>query len=85
LSIDSVEVTEYYFSRMYRLVLDSIQSPIQGVSQASSLGVNWPGREIDHSPPSSVEVQNALGYIVASLIFFKEVHRSKSTFTFVVL
>jgi hypothetical protein len=32
--------------------------PIQKVMGAPSLGVNWPGREADHSPPSSAEVKN---------------------------
>jgi hypothetical protein len=55
---------------MYRWVLDPIQLPIQRASQAPSLGVNRPGREVDHSPQSSAEVKNALGYIVAPLTFF---------------
>jgi hypothetical protein len=38
------------------------QRPIQGVSGAISLGVKRPGREADHSPPSSAEVKNALSY-----------------------
>jgi hypothetical protein len=70
---------------MYRWVLDPIQSTIQGASQAPSLGVKQPGREVDHSPQFSAEFKNALVYMVAQLIFFKEVHRNKSTFTFVVL
>jgi hypothetical protein len=35
----------------------STQSPIQWVSGALSLGLKLPGREIDHSPPSSAEVK----------------------------
>jgi hypothetical protein len=34
------------------------QSPIQWVPGALSWGVKWPGREADHSPPSSAEVKN---------------------------
>jgi hypothetical protein len=34
------------------------QPPIQWVPGALSLGVKRPGREADHSPPSSAEVKN---------------------------
>jgi hypothetical protein len=64
------EVTEDYFSRMSRWVLDPIQEPIQGTLEAPFLELNRPGREVDHSLPSSAEVKNALSYIVAPLIFF---------------
>jgi hypothetical protein len=33
------------------------QPPIQWVPGTLSLGVKWPGREADHSPPSSAEVK----------------------------
>jgi hypothetical protein len=36
--------------------------PIQWVPGAIFLGVKWPGREDDHSPPSSAEVKNAWSY-----------------------
>jgi hypothetical protein len=39
------------------LVLGPTQPPIQWVPGALSLGVKLPGREADHSPPSSVEVK----------------------------
>jgi hypothetical protein len=38
------------------------QPPIQWVPGALSLGVKWPGREVDHSPPSSAEVKNEWSY-----------------------
>jgi hypothetical protein len=38
------------------------QSPIQWVPGALSLGVKRPGREADHSPPSSAEVKIAWSY-----------------------
>jgi hypothetical protein len=34
----------------------------QWIPGALSLGVKWPGREADHSPPSSAEVKNAWSY-----------------------
>jgi hypothetical protein len=37
--------------------LGPTQPPIQWVPGALSLGVKWPGREADHSPPSSAEVK----------------------------
>jgi hypothetical protein len=39
------------------------QPPTQWVPGALSLGVKRPGREVDHSPPSSAEVKNAWSYI----------------------
>jgi hypothetical protein len=38
--------------------LGSIQPPIQWVPGPLSPAVKRPGREADHSPPSSVEVKN---------------------------
>jgi hypothetical protein len=38
------------------------QPPIQWVPVALSLGLKRPGREADHSPPSSAEVKNAWSY-----------------------
>jgi hypothetical protein len=39
------------------------QPPIQWVPGAFNLWVKVPGREADHSPPSSAEVKNAWSYI----------------------
>jgi hypothetical protein len=43
-------------------VLGLTQPPIRWVPGALSLGVKRPGREADHSPPSSAEVKNACSY-----------------------
>jgi hypothetical protein len=40
-----------------RTALGPTQLPIQWVPEALSLGVKLPGREADHSPPSSAEVK----------------------------
>jgi hypothetical protein len=40
-----------------RTALGPTQPPIQWVPGAISLGVKRPGREADHSPPSSAEVK----------------------------
>jgi hypothetical protein len=46
------------FSLHYRIQNDSgAQPPIQWVPGDLSLGVKRPGREADHSPPSSAEVE----------------------------
>jgi hypothetical protein len=41
-----------------RPALGPTQPPIQWVKRALSLGIKWPGREADHSPPCSAEVKN---------------------------
>jgi hypothetical protein len=41
------------------LALGPAQPPIQWTPWDLSLGIKRPGREADHSPPSSAEVKNA--------------------------
>jgi hypothetical protein len=48
----------YLFSIASRPTLGRPQPPIQFVPGALSRGVRRPGREADHSPPSSAEVKN---------------------------
>jgi hypothetical protein len=48
-----------------RTALGPTQPPIQWVPGILSLGVKRPGREADHSPPSSAEVKNAWSYTSA--------------------
>jgi hypothetical protein len=45
------------FTAAFRTVLGPTQPPTQWVSGAISLGVKRPGREADHSPPSSAEIK----------------------------
>jgi hypothetical protein len=45
--------------------LGPTQPPIQCEPGALSLGVKWPGREADHSPPTSADVKNAWSYTSA--------------------
>jgi hypothetical protein len=52
----------FHFTSASRTALEPTQPPIQWVSGALSLGVKRPGREADHSPPSSAEVKNAWSY-----------------------
>jgi hypothetical protein len=51
-------------------VLGLTQPRIQWVPGALSLQVKRPGREADHSPPSSAEVKNALSYTSTSQYVF---------------
>jgi hypothetical protein len=52
----------FFLDIMSRPPLGSTQSPTQWVSGTLSLGVERPGREADHSPPSRSEVKNAWSY-----------------------
>jgi hypothetical protein len=52
----------FLFITISRMALGPTQPPIQWVSGALSLGVKRPGREADHSPPSSAEVKNVWSY-----------------------
>jgi hypothetical protein len=53
-----------------RLTLGPTHSPLRWVPETLSLGVKWPGCEINHSPPSSVEVKNggAMPFTLASIV-----------------
>jgi hypothetical protein len=53
----------FLFTTAFRMALVPTQPPIQWVPGALSLEVKLPGREADHSPPSSAEVKNAWSYI----------------------
>jgi hypothetical protein len=46
-------VKNFLFSKSSRPALRSTQPPIKWVPGALSLGIKRPGREVDHSPPSS--------------------------------
>jgi hypothetical protein len=50
------------FATASRPALGPTQPPIQWVPGAFTLRVKRPGREADHSPPSSVEIKNACMY-----------------------
>jgi hypothetical protein len=52
----------FLFATVSRPALGFTQPLTQCVPGALSLGVKWPGREADHSPPSSAEVKNEWSY-----------------------
>jgi hypothetical protein len=47
----------FLFTTGFRPALGSTQPPIQWVPGTLSLGIKRPGREADHSPSSSAEIQ----------------------------
>jgi hypothetical protein len=50
----------FLFTTASTTALELTQPPIQWVPGALSLGVKRPGREADHSPPSSAEVKECV-------------------------
>jgi hypothetical protein len=55
-------IKNFLFSKSSRPGLRSTQPPIQWVPGALSLTVKRPGREVDHSPPTSAEVKKVWIY-----------------------
>jgi hypothetical protein len=47
----------FLFITASRTALDPTQPPIQWVPEALSLGLKRPGREADHPPPSTADVE----------------------------
>jgi hypothetical protein len=58
----------FLFTTASRPALGPTQPPIQWVLGSLSLRVKRPGREANHSPPSSAEVKNAWSYTSTSPI-----------------
>jgi hypothetical protein len=54
------ELGIFLFTTASRTALGPSQPPIQWVKGALSLWVKRPGREADHSPPSSAEVKECV-------------------------
>jgi hypothetical protein len=53
----------FFFTTAFGPALGPTQPPIKWVPSALSLGVKRPGREADHSPPSSAEVKGVELYL----------------------
>jgi hypothetical protein len=62
-------VKNFLFSMLARLILGPIQPPIQFVLGTISAGVKRPGREADHSPPTSAKVKNTWIYTSTTYAF----------------
>jgi hypothetical protein len=54
------ELGIFLFTTASRTALGPTQPPIQWVPEVLTLGVKGPGREGDHSPPSSAEVKECM-------------------------
>jgi hypothetical protein len=68
------------------MALGPTQPPIQWIPGALSLGVKRPGREADHSPPSSAEGKNVWsGETVTGMWNFKRWHLWLLTLQFCVV
>jgi hypothetical protein len=52
----------FLFATMSRPALGPTQLPIHWVPGALTLGLKWPGCDVDHSPPSSAEANNVWNY-----------------------
>jgi hypothetical protein len=56
----------FLFTTASRTALGPTRPPIQWVKGALTLGVKRPGREADHSPPSSAEVKECVELYIHS-------------------
>jgi hypothetical protein len=52
----------FLFATASRLALKPAYSPSQWKQEALTLGLKWPDREAQHSPPSSAELKNEESY-----------------------
>jgi hypothetical protein len=55
----------FLFATASRLALQPTRPPIHCVPETLIPGLKRPGREADHTPPSSAEVKNAWSYTSA--------------------
>jgi hypothetical protein len=66
-----------FFTTVSRQALGPNQPPIQWAPGVLSLGVKRPGREADHSPPSSAEVKQRNNFTLLLLENIKKVFEMK--------
>jgi hypothetical protein len=79
-----------FYNIVDHMILGPTQPPIQWVVGAISMGVKRPGREADHSPPSSAEVKERVELYLhypntPSWRGAQLKHRDNFTFTFMIL
>jgi hypothetical protein len=76
----------FLFTTASRMALRPTQLPIQREIGVISLGVKEPGRETDHSSPSSAEIKNVWSYTSTPQFVFMAwclvKHQDNFTFTF---
>jgi hypothetical protein len=56
-SLSPGRIKNFHFSTSSRPAVGSNQSPVQWLLGVLSPGVKWPGREPNHSPPTTAEVK----------------------------
>ena len=62
---------------MFGTALEPIEPPIQLESGGSLLGVKRPGREVNHAPPSTADVNNDRSFTSSPPARFHGVHKGK--------
>ena len=65
-----IEKRFFWYPKTSRLALKPIQPPLQRILELFPKGINWPGLEGYHSPPSSIRVKNGWGYTSTSCVPF---------------
>jgi hypothetical protein len=71
----------FLFTTTFRPALGPTQPPIQWAPGALPLGVKRPGRDVDHSPPFSAKVENALSYTSTSPLWRDAQLKHRDNFT----
>jgi hypothetical protein len=79
----------FLFIAASETAVGSTQPPVQWIPGALSLGMEWLGREADHSPPSTAQVKDCVELYSQSFntpswrgAQLKKNHRDSFTFTF---
>jgi hypothetical protein len=77
----------FLFTTVPTTAMEPTQLPVQWVPGALSRGVKRPGREADHSPPSSAEVNNVWSYTSTPQYVFMAwcLIKHRENFTFIYL
>jgi hypothetical protein len=70
LGFESQQGNEISLSEMSRLSLGPTQPYIPSILGVLSLRVNWPGHEVDNSPPTTARGKNEWNYTLLSLYAF---------------
>jgi hypothetical protein len=71
-----------YFIVIFKIITQ-METPVQWVLEALSLGVKGSGHEADHPPPSIAKVKNEWIYTFTPPICLHDMCRDKLTFTLI--
>jgi hypothetical protein len=72
----------YLFSESSKPALETSQRTVQWATRTLSFRVKRPGREVDHSPSTRVEVKNERNYTHLPIHAFMEYYRDNYNFIF---